>query len=182
MTEKRVAIVTGSSSGIGAAVATRLAAEGVRVVVNSARSVEAGTALAASLPEATYVRADIADQAEAEALVAAAVEAYGRLDILVNNAGTTRLIPHGDLDAATPEVWREILAVNVVGTWQTSVAALPHLREGGAADTEQLEQRGVVLRPARQPATLEAGWARMQEGQIRGSAFGTARTTTCPST
>jgi ketoreductase RED2 len=126
-----VALVTGSSSGIGAAVATRLAAEGMRVVVNSARSREAGERLARELPEAVYVAADIADPRQAEDLVAEAVRTYGRLDVLVNNAGTTRVIPHEDFAAVTPEIWREILDVNLIGTWQTTVAALPHLRAHG---------------------------------------------------
>ena len=56
---------------------------------------------------------------------------HGRLDILVNNAGTTEVIPHPDLDAASPEVWRRIFEVNVIGTWQVTVAAVPHLRATG---------------------------------------------------
>ncbi|TQM85039.1 ketoreductase RED2 [Saccharothrix saharensis] len=131
MTDKRVAIVTGSSSGIGSAVARRLAGEGVRVVVNSVRSVEAGRRLAESLPGAVHHRADVAVEEQARGLVRRAVEEFGRLDVLVNNAGATRRIPHADLAAVTPEVWREILGLNVVGTWQTSVAAMPHLRESG---------------------------------------------------
>ncbi len=127
----KVALVTGSSSGIGAATARALAAEGAAVVVNSASSVEAGRALADELPGASYVQADIADAGQAAALVAQAVENHGRLDILVNNAGTTRVIAHPDLEAATPEVWRRIFDVNVIGTWQVSVAAVPHLRAGG---------------------------------------------------
>lgn len=129
--EKKVALITGSSSGIGAAIAQRLAEEGMRVVINSARSVEAGEELARSLPDARYVRADIADPAEAAGLVGEAVAAYGRIDVLVNNAGRTRVIPHDDLDAATPEVWREVFALNVFGTWQTTTAAAPYLRESG---------------------------------------------------
>jgi ketoreductase RED2 len=128
----RVALVTGSSSGIGAAVVRRMAAAGLRVVVNSARSAEAGRALAGELPDASYIQADIADEEQARRLVAETVDRFGRLDVLVNNAGTTRLIPHRDFEAATPEVWREILGVNVVGTWQTTVAAIPHLRATGA--------------------------------------------------
>jgi ketoreductase RED2 len=127
----RVAVVTGSSSGIGAAVARRMAANGVQVVVNSARSVEAGQALAGRLPGACYIQADIAVREQAQHLVDATVGRFGRLDILVNNAGTTRLIPHHDLEAATPDVWREIFDVNVFGTWQTTVAAVPHLRATG---------------------------------------------------
>jgi ketoreductase RED2 len=128
----RVALVTGSSSGIGEAVARSLAADGASVVVNSARSVEAGERVAAELPDATYVQADVADEDSARGLVDAAVERYGRLDVLVNNAGTTVVIPHHDLEAATPDVWRRIFDVNVVGTWQVTVAALPHLRATGA--------------------------------------------------
>jgi ketoreductase RED2 len=128
----KVALVTGSSSGIGEAVARSLAAEGARVVVNSTRSVQAGERVAGELPDATYVQADVADEAAARRLVDATVERYGRLDVLVNNAGTTAVIPHHDLESATPDVWRRIFDVNVIGTWQLTVAALPHLRASGA--------------------------------------------------
>jgi ketoreductase RED2 len=129
--QDKVALVTGSSSGIGAATARALAGEGATVVVNSASSVDAGRALADELPSATYVQADIADPEQARQLVASAVRAHGRLDVLVNNAGTTEVIAHPDLEAATVEVWRRILDVNVVGTWAVTVAAVPHLRASG---------------------------------------------------
>ncbi|HEY9476116.1 MAG TPA: SDR family oxidoreductase [Mycobacteriales bacterium] len=132
MTDKPVALVTGSSSGIGAAVARRLAAEGMRIAINSARSVDAGRELADSLPDAVYLRADVSVPEQAQELVTAAVEAFGQLDVLVNNAGVSRPIPHTDLAAVTPDVWELILGLNVVGTWQTSVAAMPHLRASGA--------------------------------------------------
>jgi ketoreductase RED2 len=131
MNDKQVALVTGASSGIGAEVARRLAAEGMRVVVNSARSAEAGQQLVRSLRDAVYVRADISVEQEARDLVGAALEHYGRLDVLVNNAGISQAIPHADLAAATGEVWREIFGVNVFGTWQTTVAAMPALTESG---------------------------------------------------
>jgi ketoreductase RED2 len=129
----KVALVTGSSSGIGAAIVSAFAEQDARIVVNSASSVEAGERLAAALPDAIYVQADVADVASAERLVAQATERYGRLDIVVNNAGTTAVIPHHDLDAATNEIWERILHVNVLGTWNVIRAAAPHLRAAGDA-------------------------------------------------
>jgi ketoreductase RED2 len=129
--QDKVALVTGSSSGIGAATARALADEGAVVVVNSASSVQAGRALADELPRASYVQADIADPEQARHLVASAVREHGRLDVLVNNAGTTQVIAHPDLEAATVEVWRRILEVNVIGTWAVTVASVPHLRANG---------------------------------------------------
>jgi ketoreductase RED2 len=129
--EGRVALVTGSSSGIGRAVAQRLADEGARVVVNSVRSVEAGEELAASLPEAIYVQGDVSEVEAAEELVARASEQWGRLDILVNNAGATTRIPHHDLEAVTAELFRQTLDVNLVGPWNVTRAAAPLMREQG---------------------------------------------------
>ncbi|MBW5482224.1 SDR family NAD(P)-dependent oxidoreductase [Streptomyces bambusae] len=132
MTESRVALITGSSSGIGAAIARRLVSDGIRVVLNSARSEGAGKALAEELPGAVYVRGDVSDADDAERIVREAVAAHGRLDILVNNAGTTRFIPLDDLPAADAAAWRDIFEVNVLGAWQMTTAAAPHLRESGA--------------------------------------------------
>lgn len=132
MGSTRVALVTGSSSGIGEAIARRLSADHIAVVVNSAKSVEAGERVAASLPDAVYVQADISDEQQARDLIAASVDHYGRLDILVNNAGTSTPIPHTDLEAVTADVWRDILGVNLIGPWQTTVAAMPALRANGA--------------------------------------------------
>ncbi|MCY0927961.1 glucose 1-dehydrogenase [Streptomyces sp. H27-H1] len=133
MSESRVALITGSSSGIGAGIARRLASEGIRIVVNSARSEAAGKELAAELPDAVYVRGDVADAQSAKHMVQAAIDAYGRLDILVNNAGTTRFIPLDDLEGANADAWREIFEVNVIGVWQMITAATPHLRASDAA-------------------------------------------------
>ena len=128
--EGRVAIVTGSSSGIGEATARRLAALGASVVVNSASSVEAGQAVADALPsESLYVQADIADQAQSQALLDQTIERFGRLDILVNNAGWTTVVPHQDLEALTDDIFLKTFQVNVFGTWWLTKAAMPHLRQ-----------------------------------------------------
>ena len=126
-----VVLVTGSSSGIGAATARQFAAAGATVVVNSSTSVDAGQALAGELPDATYIQADVSDTADCTRMIGEVVAAHGRLDVLINNAGTTSVIAHADLDAATPDVWRRIFDVNVIGTWQLTVAAVPHLRASG---------------------------------------------------
>ncbi|MBX3286237.1 MAG: SDR family oxidoreductase [Acidimicrobiales bacterium] len=125
----KVAIVTGSTSGIGAAIARHFARHGAGIVLNSVRSVEAGEALAAELPDAVYVQGSIAEPGVPQRLVDAALERWGRLDVLVNNAGTTRSIPHHDLEAASLDVWREIFETNVFGTWEMTRVAAPHLTE-----------------------------------------------------
>ncbi len=125
----KVAIVTGSSSGIGEETARRLSALGATVVVNSSSSVEAGEAVAASLPgTAAYVRADISNQDEAHGLIDSTVERFGRLDFLINNAGWTTEVPHHDLDELTDEIFRKTFDVNVFGTWWLTKRAIPHLR------------------------------------------------------
>ena len=123
-----VAIVTGSSSGIGERTAQRLAELGAHVVVNSASSVEAGEKLAASLPNgAIYIKADISDKAQCENLINGTIAKFGKLDLLVNNAGWTTLVPHGDLEALTDEIFERTFEVNVFGTWQLTKMAMPHL-------------------------------------------------------
>lgn len=130
MTEQ-VALVTGSTSGIGEAVVRRLVPDGYRVVINSVKSVDAGEKLVAELGAevAHYVQADVAALEDAQRLIRQTIDRFGRLDVLVNNAGTTQVIPHGDLETATPDVFRHLYDVNVVAAWQLIVAAMPHLRE-----------------------------------------------------
>lgn len=124
-----VAIVTGSSSGIGERTAQRLSELGAKVVVNSASSVEAGRAVAAALPgESHYVQADISDKEQCQRLLDETAAKFGRLDLLVNNAGWTTLVPHGDLDALTDEIFMKTFEVNVFGTWWLTKAAMPLLR------------------------------------------------------
>ena len=126
----KVALVTGSSSGIGEASAHALAAEGAHVVVNSSSSVDAGMAVVEALPtEGHYIRADISDESQCQALIAGTVERFGRLDILVNNAGWTTRVDHTDHAALTNDILFKTIEVNVYGTWWMCKAAMPHLKE-----------------------------------------------------
>ena len=124
----QVALVTGSSSGIGEAIAKCLAKRGARVVVNSRSSTEEGEALAAKLPGALYVQADIAQEADRARLLARVEEEFGRLDHLINNAGTTVVVPHEDLFGVSEDDFRRILDVNLIGTWDLSRRAIRLLR------------------------------------------------------
>lgn len=118
MSAAPVALVTGSTSGIGEAVARRLAREGYAVIVHSRSSAQAGRALAAELGRAVYVQADLAVDEDRVRLVREAVAAWGQLDVLVNNAGISRVVPHDDLLAATPDLWHELHEVNVVAPFR----------------------------------------------------------------
>ena len=139
---QRVALVTGSTSGIGEAVARRLAHDGLHVVVHSGSSVDAGERLAAELG-GTYVQADRADADAAGATVAAALAEIGRLDVLVNNAGISWPIPHDDLAAASPQTWRDLLEVNLVSPWALATAAAPYLRESRGCIVNVTSHAGV---------------------------------------
>ncbi len=126
----KVAIVTGSSSGIGEEIARRLSDLGATVVVNSANSVDAGQQVAQSLPgESLYIQADISDQAAGQNLIDQTLERFGQFDILINNAGWTTLVAHSDLDSLTDEIFEKTFNVNVFGTWWLTKAAIPHLKK-----------------------------------------------------
>lgn len=136
-TPRRVALVTGAATGIGRAVAVRLAARGLAVAVNYSRSeAEANDTLAAVQAHAVpgiLCKANVADDTAVRAMVAKCRDELGGLDVLVNNAGTTRFINHADLDAVTEEVWDEIIGVNLRGTFQCVRAAAPLLRQSGGS-------------------------------------------------
>ena len=126
----KVAIVTGSSSGIGEEIARRLSDLGATVVVNSANSVDAGKQVANTLPgKSLYVQADISDRAACQTLIDTTLNSFGHLDILINNAGWTTLVVHHDLDSLTDEIFEKTFDVNVFGTWWLTKAAMPHLKK-----------------------------------------------------
>lgn len=131
--KKRVALVTGSTSGIGKAIANRLSKEGFSVVFHSRSSVEVGQRLASQNKDASYFQADLLNQTESKGLIEKVNSKYGRLDVLVNNAALTEVIEHSDLKAATPEIWRKLHEVNVISPW-TLIGEAEHLLRSSSSE------------------------------------------------
>jgi 3-oxoacyl-[acyl-carrier protein] reductase len=129
----KVAVVTGASKGIGAAIATALAAEGASVVVNYASSKEAAEAVVARITgaggKAVAVRGDVSVQADAEAIVNTAVAQFGRLDVLVNNSG---VYAFGPIEEVTTDEFHRQFNINVLGPLLTTQAAVKHMGEGAS--------------------------------------------------
>jgi 3-hydroxybutyrate dehydrogenase len=129
----KTAIVTGSTSGIGRAIAEALAAKGCRIVLNSFSEKDSDHAIAAELAErhgveAVYVKADMARPAECRALVEEAQARFGAVDILVNNAGIQHVAP---VDEFPEEKWDAIIAINLTSAFHTTAAAVPLMRKLG---------------------------------------------------
>jgi 3-oxoacyl-[acyl-carrier protein] reductase len=131
----QAAIITGSATGIGAAVALRLAAKGVHVVINCTKSLAEAEATAADCRalgvDALVCQADVARDEDCRRMAQAALEAWGRIDFLVNNAGTTVFAAQGNLDAVQAEDFRRIYDVNVIGAFQMVRAVAPAMKAQG---------------------------------------------------
>jgi 3-oxoacyl-[acyl-carrier protein] reductase len=129
----KVAVVTGASKGIGAAIAKSLAAEGASVVVNYASS-KAGAdkvvaAITAAGGKAVAVAGDVSKPEEAQSIIAAAIKNFGRLDILVNNSGVYEFAP---IESVNIDSFHKQFNVNVLGLLLTTQAAVKHLKEGAS--------------------------------------------------
>jgi 3-oxoacyl-[acyl-carrier protein] reductase len=129
----KVAVVTGASKGIGAAIAKSLAAEGASVVVNYASSKSGARNVVDSINatggKAVAVGGDVSKAEEAQGIIDAAIKNYGRLDILVNNSGVYEFSP---IESVTEEKFHRMFNINVLGLLLTTQAALKHISEGGS--------------------------------------------------
>ena len=132
MSERRVCVVSGSSSGIGAATVRRFAREGWDVVVNYSRSVAPAEVVATECralgAQVLLVQADVSQDADARRMADEVQARFGRADVLVNNAGTTKFVALKNLDGLEAEDFHRIYAVNVVGAFQLSRAFVPMLK------------------------------------------------------
>ncbi len=129
----KVAVVTGSSKGIGAQIAKELAAAGAAVVVNYASDKAGAEATVAAITtaggKAVAVQGSVTKKTEAEAIIDAAIKNFGKLDILVNNSGVYKFAP---IEAFTEEEFHNQFNTNVLGLLLVTQAAVPHLKEGAS--------------------------------------------------
>ena len=129
----KIAIITGSSSGIGAATAVELSRRGFSVLINFSKNKEQAEKVAAQCKDAIIVQADVGEDADCRRLAKAALDKWGRIDALVNSAGTTKFVKHADLEGLSGDDFLRIYRLNVVGPFQMARACAAALKANKGA-------------------------------------------------
>lgn len=134
--DKKVAIITGSSRGVGAATAKLLAGRGYNVVINYSKSEEEAKEVEKECrglgSETILIKADVAEDEDCRRMVEETIARWGRIDVLVNNAGTTKFCNHSNLAGLTKDDFFNIYGTNVVGAYQMVKWSAPYLKQTGA--------------------------------------------------
>ncbi len=144
----KVAIVTGSATGVGAATAVMLAQKGCNVVINYTRSKEEAMATAQLVEqhnvESLVFQADVSNDDDCQSMVEAAIKKWGKIDYLVNNAGKTKFNPFENLEGLSSKDFLDIYSVNVVGPYQMIKAVVPYMKkQGGGAIVNDSSLAGI---------------------------------------
>lgn len=130
--ERKVALITGSSKGIGRAIAIELAKKGINLIINSSKSVHEGTELVEEIKkigsQAIYIKAEVSDSSQVEKMIEEAISKYGRIDILINNAGITIDKKLENMDISQ---WNKVISVNLTGTFNCTKAVIKHMLKQG---------------------------------------------------
>lgn len=171
--EKKVAVVTGSSSGIGAATARLFAGKGYNVVINYSRNPEPADAVAEECrqlgADVLVMKANVAEDADCRALAAAVEEKWGRADALVNNAGTTKFVAAKDLEGLCAQDFHDIYAVNVIGAYQMIRAFAPLMAKHPVAGIVNVSSIASVMGVGSSIAYMAS------KGALNAMTFGMAR-------
>jgi NAD(P)-dependent dehydrogenase (short-subunit alcohol dehydrogenase family) len=148
LSENKVILITGSSSGIGAELARLAARNGYNVVVNYNSNHAGADEVVAYCQEqgveALAVGADVAEDAACRALAAAAEDAWGRIDVLVNNAGTTKFCAHDNLEGLDAEDFHRLYGVNTIGAFQMIRAVVPLMKQTGGSIVNVASVAGLI--------------------------------------
>jgi len=146
--ERKVAIVTGSATGVGAAAAIMLAEKGINVIINYTRSKDDAEETAALCrekgAEAITFQADVSEDDDCRGMAQAAIDEWGRIDYLINNAARTKFNPFPQMDGVNKQDFLDIYAVNVVGAYQMIRAVEPHMRKNGGSIVNDSSIGGVT--------------------------------------
>lgn len=171
--EKKVAVITGSSSGIGAATALLFARHGYNVVINYSQNAKAAENVAADCREhgveTLVIQADVSEDGQCRAMADAVNQQWGRTDALVNNAGTTKFVAANNLEGLSAQDFHDIYSVNVIGAYQVIRAFVPLMKKTPGAGIVNVSSVASVMGVGSSLAYMAS------KGALNAMTFGLAR-------